>query len=172
MRLVDIPQMSRASYRVDSQWKYLEDFLKLEGTPVEMNPDYQRGYIWTPRQQTEYIEYRLKGGMSGWDIFWNCTTWNTSCNTPIEIVDGKQRVEAVRAFLRDEVPIFGRVLSEFSDHDVGLRMHLARFRMHVNDIQSRRGVIQWYIDMNTGGSIHTEADLRPAYDALKMCEDG
>jgi hypothetical protein len=30
----------------------------------------------------------------------------------------------------------------------------------------KRDVVEWYIGINTGGSIHTEEDLKPAYELL------
>ena len=38
---------------------------------VELNPDFQRNHCWTPKQRREYIEYCLRGGKTGHDIYFN-----------------------------------------------------------------------------------------------------
>lgn len=50
---------------------YVENEIKEYG--LEMNPDFQRGHIWTEEQQSKYIEFILKGGKSGRDFYFN---WN------------------------------------------------------------------------------------------------
>ena len=31
--------------------------------------------------------------------------------------------------------------------------------VNVNDLQTKREVLQWYIEMNSGGTPHTEAEI-------------
>ena len=162
-RLADIPRFTRANYAVDVEWCYLEQHL--ETLPdIELDPPYQRGYVWTREQKIAYLEYRLRGGISGNDLYWNCTTWDTSMDTPIELVDGKQRMSAVLGFLHNEIPVFGRLLSQFEDGKRGMRAHITRFRFHIHSLTDPLDVVQWYIDMNTGGSVHTPTDLAPAFE--------
>lgn len=102
--------------------------------------------------------------MSGGDIFWNAPGWHTGENTEMELVDGKQRLNAVLSFLRNEIPVFGMTLDQYEGKPDAIRH---RFKFHINDLENRVDVIQWYLDMNTGGSIHTTKDLAPAYALLK-----
>jgi hypothetical protein len=162
-KLADIPQFTRANYSVHVEWSYLEKHF--ETFPeMELDPPYQRGYVWTQEQQIAYLEYQLRGGISGSDIFWNCTTWDTTMDTPVELVDGKQRISAVLGFLHNKIPAFGRLFKEYEDHKHGLRAHLARFYFHIHSLTDPLEVVQWYIDMNTGGSVHTPKDLEPAFE--------
>ena len=32
---------------------------------LNMNPNFQRGHVWTEIQQSKYVEFNLKGGKSG-----------------------------------------------------------------------------------------------------------
>ena len=160
----DIPKFTRnANYRVNSPWDFLEKNLahwsEVDGgiAAVNLNPDFQRVHVWTPAQQTAYVEYILRGGISGREIYFNCVGWMGSFKGPFVLVDGKQRVEAVRAFLRNEVPIFGG--HKYSEIEGTMRMTDANFLFCVNDLKTEKEVLQWYLDLNTGGTPHTNDEI-------------
>lgn len=162
-RFQDIPQFTRnGSYRVDVSWDFLEEQIEHwderdHGSPVVTDPDFQRGHVWTEDKQREYVEYILRGGRSSKTIYWNCSTWGRGYNTPLELVDGKQRLEAARKFMRNELVIFGNCRYEsFTDR---LRVTSASFEMVINDLPTRGEVLQWYLDLNTGGVVHTTEEI-------------
>jgi hypothetical protein len=67
------------------------------------------------------------------------------------------------------VPVFGgHIFSDFKD-----RLHITgpRFRWHVNDLDTRAEVLQWYLDLNTGGVVHTSAEIKRV-QALLAKEQG
>lgn len=70
MNFSDIRKMSRANYHIDVPWSYLvkqlDSFSK--DCVVNLDPPYQRGYVWSDQQKTDYIEFRLKGGMRSLQI--------------------------------------------------------------------------------------------------------
>jgi len=164
MRFEDIPRMSQANYCIDVAWTSIRRHFEGFGVPIELDPEYQRGYVWTLEQQIAYLEFRMKGGMSGGDLFWNAPGWHRGEHTAMELVDGKQRLEAVLSFLAGNVPVFGLKIYEFEDELNPIRH---RFKFFVNDLDDPLAVVQWYLDLNTGGSIHTEKDLQPAYAVMK-----
>lgn len=175
MKFREIPQFPFASYSVHISWNYLSHWIKSQSNDImvcDMNPFYQRGYVWTKKQKIAYIEYQLKGGFSGKDIFWNCPTWmnfkNITQGNILQLVDGKQRIEAVLGFLNNKVPAFGLKYSEFEDTIHSLE---PSFIFHVNNLKTEKEVVEWYVGFNTGGSIHTEKDLKPALDYLKNIGD-
>lgn len=174
MKFSDIKKFPFASYNVTIGWLFLQDWLDRHNEDilkVDMDPEYQRGYIWTLRQKVLYIEYQLKGGFSGRDIFWNCPTWmhfNDKENI-IELVDGKQRINTVLEFLNNKIPVFGNYY--YKDFEDSLDFLEPRLNFHVNNLKSRKEVIEWYIGFNAGGSIHTEEDLKPAFELLKRLEN-
>ena len=169
MKFRDISQMTQAKYSCSIFWEDLQHWIdrQADGIPTDLDPPYQRGYVWTEEQKTAYLEYILKGGISGKDIFWNCPGWMNSFKGPMELVDGKQRVSAVLDFLNNKVKVFGQYYNEFGDRP---GMSEAYFTFHINNLTDRKAVVQWYLDMNTGGSVHTEKDLQPAYDMMKELE--
>lgn len=166
----DIPQFTRdGSYEVDVSWSYLEEWIAhlTEGRDdqrMELDPDFQRGHVWDDTKRTRYIEFVLRGGRSARVLYWNHPNWMGSYGSKskdpwqrtIVLVDGKQRLEAVRKFLRDEVPAFGQVYSEF-----GGRLNIGGpgFKVNVNNLKTKAEVLQWYLDLNSGGVVHTEEEL-------------
>jgi len=168
MKFKDIKKFPFSGYTVNVGWDYLRAWLNDNNEGImrlELNPLYQRGYVWSTRQKIEYVEYILKGGFSGRDIFWNCPTWmpfNKTMNI-VELVDGKQRVQAVLDFLDNKIPAFNTLCKDYEDSIFG---H-ADFIFHVNNLKSLKDTVEWYIGFNTGGSVHTKKDLEPAYNLLK-----
>jgi Protein of unknown function DUF262 len=157
MRYQDIPQMTPwGGYSVDVRWSYLETWLA--GFPSAcLDPEFQRHYVWTEQQKIRYVEFALRGGRSGKDILWNCPDWNTTAiYDRMAIVDGKQRINAVRQFMRDELAVFGHTRSQI---DGRLPTFNASFKMHVNDLVDPADVLQWYLDVNSGGTQHTDDEL-------------
>jgi len=162
----DIPQFTQAgNYEVSVAWQYLKEWINRNADDFnsgvfkgkfEMDPDFQRGHVWSESQQIRYIEFVLQGGHSSKVIYWNHPGWMKSWNGDMVLVDGKQRLSAVLRFLDDEIPAFGSLRSEYSD---SMRIVHAEFRMNVNDLKTRAEVLQWYLDLNAGGVVHTSAEL-------------
>ena len=71
-------------------------------------------------------------------------------------VDGLQRITAIRRFLNNEIRAFGQFYSEFGGTTDVVRRDML---VNVNDLQTKREVLQWYIEMNSGGTPHTEAEI-------------
>ena len=168
MKFRDIPHFRPPNYRANVSWSYLEEMLASydEIDPkADLNPDFQRGHVWTPKQKTAYIEFILLGGVSGRDIYWNCPGWMGNFDGPFVLVDGKQRLNAVLEFKAGKVPIFGgHFFDEFEDklsHEVG-------FVFHVNDLKSRADLLRWYLALNTGGTIHTPEEIAKVQKLLEI----
>jgi len=125
---------------------------------LQLNPDFQRGHVWTQAQQIAYIEYVLRGGQSGLVLYFNKPDWQARRTTEYNdfvIVDGLQRLTAILRFVQDEIPAYGHLYSQFEGplrlfHDV---------RINVNCLQTRAEVLQWYLEMNAGGTPHTAEEI-------------
>jgi len=159
-RFRDIPQFTRtANYHVNVSWAHLENSLKyyIEDGGLNLDPDFQRAHVWDDDKRRRYVEYILRGGMGGKAIYTNCPDWNSGGRTDFVLVDGKQRIEAATRFLRNELTVFdGHYYRDYEDR---LDMITANFSWHVNDLDTRAEVLQWYLDLNSGGVIHTEDEL-------------
>ena len=160
--------ISPGNYAVDVSWGYLEDWLSRQsdgGTKVDLDPDFQRGHVWDDQKRIAYVEYILRGGNASKSLWWNCRGWSYGDRGPdgLILVDGKQRMEAVRKFLRNDLSIFanlhkgGYLYKDFTDR---LDIVRANFRMHVNELATRAEVLQFYVELNDGGVVHAPEEIR------------
>lgn len=162
MKFKDIPQLTRkANYRINMSWRDLESCFDRwtkdrNLAKLDLDPEFQRGHVWTESQQIAYVEFILRGGSGSNDIQFNCVGWMNSFEGPFVLVDGKQRLTAVLKFLRSELKVFGHYYNEFEDD---FRWGDCEFIFHVNDLKSMQEVYRWYLEMNSGGTPHTEEEL-------------
>ena len=160
----DIPEFtSSGNYRVNVGWNYIETWLSCHES-LDLDPDFQRAHVWTEDKQIAYIEFGLRGGKSGRDIYFNQKGWMGKFEGPLVLVDGKQRLEAVRRFIHNEIPAFGTFFKDFEDKFPQMRFD---FVFHVNDLKTRKEVLQWYIDLNSGGVVHTTEEIEKVKLLLK-----
>jgi hypothetical protein len=161
MHFKDIKPFTRSSsYSVDIGWGFLEAWLEnaeKDCADLQLDPEFQRHHVWDDTKRSRYVEYILRGGRSSTDIYFNCANYvGNGKEGPMQLVDGKQRLDAVRRYLRSEIPAFGIL---FKDMKGTLRMTGPRFKVHINDLQTQREVLQWYLDLNEGGVAHTPDEL-------------
>ena len=178
MKTTDIPKfICNPNYSTHINWKYIEKTLSdyNEWITIErmgglnLNPDFQRGHVWSENKQIAFVEYCLKGGLGSKDILFNHPNWQGSFEGEIVLVDGKQRLEAVRKFIRNELPVFdGHCLNDFEDKDRLLRMNGANFIFKINNLKTRKEVLQWYLDLNTGGVVHTNEEIKKVQQLLEQ----
>ena len=161
MKFKDIPQFTRGgSWECDftlvSVIRQIEEWDKEFG--VKMNPDFQRGNVWTEHQQIAYIEFLLKGGRTARVLYFNNPNWNRyeDKKDNMVCVDGLQRYTAIKKFINNEIKAFGYYFNEYED---SARMMQNTIKINVNDLQTRKEVLQWYIDFNSGGTVHTTEEI-------------
>jgi len=166
MKFSNIKQFPFSAYHTDVSWGHLKEHLDSwnEKDDLILQPDFQRGYVWSEQQQIEFCEYSLRGGQSAKQIYFNNPSWMDGFDQPTECFDGQQRIGAALAFLDDKIKVFGHYHSEYEDK---IRLIGATFSFHVFKISDRKELIEAYIAMNTGGTVHSEKDLKPAYEALE-----
>lgn len=127
-------------------------------------------YVWTEQQQIAFLEYFLRGGKSGTILYFNCPSWHH--NVPYGAyndyvcVDGLQRITAFQQFIRNEIPVFGSYYREYTD-SMKLRYTM---KVNVNDLKTKAEVLRWYIEMNAGGTPHTNAEIECVKRILEKAE--
>ena len=152
-----IPQFPRAGYQINVSWFYLEEYTNRTDPPLILEPDYQRGHVWTPEQQTAFVEYGLMGGESSMVITLNCPGWMNDFRGPYELVDGLQRVTAVQRFMRNEIPAFGSLRKEYTDK-LG-SFSGPSFLWKVLSLPTRKEVLNLYLLLNSGGVVHSKEEI-------------
>jgi hypothetical protein len=169
----EIPKKTRdGRYRIDADWNDIERIIEryTNEYKLEVNPDFQRGHVWTEAQQIAYIEHVLQGGKASNELRFNCIGWMKTYEGPMVLVDGLQRLTAVRRFLRDEIRAFGHTCTELKvpEHHHRVPSDYA-FVIYINDLRSRKDVLQWYLELNGGGTVHSQDELNRVKALLENC---
>jgi uncharacterized protein with ParB-like and HNH nuclease domain len=165
MKIRDIPAyISGGNYEIDMPLNYIQRWIDRHeeyGQVVNLDPDFQREHVWNMNQRSKYMEHLFRGGNSGRMILWNQKVqWDPRhIDDEIELVDGKQRITTILMCLNDEVPIFGHAFTEFEDHKTSLGLGGPHLRFNVNNLPARKKVLEWYLQVNDGGTPHTEEEL-------------
>lgn len=153
--------------------RYLPDKIKeWEEDPwygLQLNPDFQRGHVWTEEQQVKYVEYILRGGKSAKIIYLNKPSWQGGeCGNYDDFVcvDGLQRITAVLRFLNNEIKAFGYYYNEYEDK-LPFEVDLL---ININNLKTEKEVLQWYVDLNEGGTPHTSEEIDKVKQMIEKLE--
>ena len=122
---------------------------------LQLIPDFQRGHVWDDARRIEFVEHILRGGRGSEVIRFNCPGWMGDFRGPMQLVDGLQRITAIRCFLNGDIAAFGYLISEFEDK-IPYNISLS---FNVNNLATRADVLRWYLELNSGGVVHTEDEL-------------
>lgn len=159
---------------INYPWRHLLSVFSGEQSsdrPWVLNPDYQRGPVWSEEQQTKFIGHVLTGGqvpliyLQRYDGPENAPPEHKDnyFDCPAEVIDGQQRLRAILRFLRHEIP--GRCWVQGQWRDVWYRdFNEIEQGDHRLDSQvvfvdlPRQKLLEFYLKLNSGIA-HTEADL-------------
>lgn len=162
--------MPTATYTVDVGLNHIESWLKgLQDDMVTMNgsfelePDFQRGHVWTLEQRTRYMESFIRAAAAR-TIMFNCPGWNREGGAgdinshTFQCIDGLQRLTAIRRFMADEVPVFDGLVASMLE---GTPFDPVRMRIQVAiyEFRWRADLLQFYLDHNSGGTVHPKSEL-------------
>jgi uncharacterized protein with ParB-like and HNH nuclease domain len=131
---------------------------------LDLDPEFQRGHVWTTEIQAKFVTYILRGGVVP-PIRFNSPEFggqprSMNCDLPqtVVLVDGKQRLTALMAFMGNKLKVCGGyLLSDFERQDVLLRRIDITYL--VNKLQTKKELYQWYIELNEGQIAHTKDEL-------------
>jgi hypothetical protein len=131
---------------------------------LELCPNFQRGHVWTRKQQIEFVEYILRGGKTS-EFLFNTKGDYAKTSEDFVCVDGLQRLTALLLFIDDKLPIFcGHTRSQIEGIKLLLReIHLT---FQINELLTRKAVLQWYLEINSGGTPHTDSEIDRVRDLL------
>ena len=166
----EIPQRTHeGSYGIDVSWSDLEfsidRYVKSYG--LDLCPDFQRGHVWTMEQRVAYVEAKLSGGTPHQTdlVRFNHPEWQRSFEGEMVCVDGLQRLTTALMFLRDEIPVFGGYVRSQIGH--GRVPDSISFRVQINNLRTRAAVLQWYLELNDGGTPHSRDEIARVRDLLE-----
>ena len=158
MKFTDIPQFTRSgnwecNFDIRGFVEQIEKWEVEDG--LQLNPDFQRGHVWTEEQQITFIEFILKGGTTARVVYLNHPGWMGDFEGEFVCVDGLQRITAVKRFIHNEIKAYGYFYKEFE----GSPRMMNNLRININNLKTRKEVLQWYLEFNSNGTIHTKEEL-------------
>lgn len=154
----DIPKFTKTpGYRVNAGLEYFKEWIDRQTSELGLNlsPDFQRGYVWTHTQKVKYIEFILQGGLTARDFYFNHPGWMNSWKGEFVCVDGLQRIMSILDFVANNFPVFGNYYFD----EIKLPAMDPTITININDLKTRKEVLKWYLEFNSGGTVHTEAEL-------------
>ena len=168
MKFSDIEKFPNIHYHIDVHIDYVPDTIKCYCEPrcggkLVLNPDFQRGHVWNEDKQIKYMEYLLKEPTSGKDIYLNHPNWMGSYEGDFVLVDGLQRLTTVLKFCNNELKAYGLYRKEYE----GNMPSCVSLSFNIATLKTRKEVLQWYLDFNTGGVIHSTEEINKVRDLLR-----
>lgn len=160
------------SYNVNVPLERLSNYLEglNEDFGLIMKPDFQRDLCWSEEQKTAYMEFVLRGGKTAKTFYFNSPAFGnytspaTDLGEEILCIDGLQRITTALEFLQDKVEVFGGyTYSQIENYP----KNTVHFEININNMKTKNEIVEWYIDYNSGGTVHSEEDLERAKKLLK-----
>lgn len=136
------------------------------GGRVQMNPDFQRGHVWNKDQKVAFIEAILRG-TAPMKVIFNSPSYRASRpdgdlpEYDLVCVDGLQRITAVQEFVRGEFRIFDDTMSyeDLEGTSFSFRRTRFKFDLYIYAFNRRKDLLEFYISINSGGTVHTKEEL-------------
>ena len=169
-----IRPMPRSVYSVHCPIHRIEDTLKgLNGDAedgggrLELEPDFQRGHVWSLEKKVAFVEAVLRG-TAPMTIRFNCPSWGGGDDkdvvglnpNSIQCIDGLQRLTALREFVAGKFTVYGDLsVEKLEGTSFAMNRMGAMWIQEVFQIKSRAELLQFYLDLNSGGVVHTPEEI-------------
>jgi len=135
---------------------------------MNLNPDYQRGHVWTREQSEDFMGHILEGGACPAFIIHEGDISKDDYEN--EMVDGQQRARAILGWFDGDI---GARLSDdtlvwFKDATpTESRMIRMGITVPINWGQwTRKERLKLYLKLNRGGTVHTESEISRVREML------
>lgn len=157
---------------VEQKVESLSEEARIMGGVLQLNPDFQRGHVWTTEKQVSFIENFFRK-ITPNVLRFNCPTYFDEKEVKdlvagdIVCVDGLQRLTAMRDFMSGKFKIFNSYFAE-DLKNTPFDPRRSTFKVEMFDIPSKKELLRFYLDINTGGVVHSDEEI---LRVSKMFED-
>ena len=150
----------------EDKYSIYEYLRKVRHNAIELNPDFQRSSVWTPKQQSRFIESAILG------IPLPPIYLKRDSKKGLLMVDGLQRTTCLRAFFNNEFALTGlKTLTDLNDctmdqlrnehQDMATRLEDKQMYVYILSVSVRMKVVYDIFDrINTGGTQLTRQEIR------------
>lgn len=134
---------------------------------VDMSPEYQRGLVWTEKQKQEYLMALFKSRAEIAPVF---VQERIGEEEHYEVLDGKQRLNAIFDFIEDKIELERIRFSELSAEDTG---KFLSYDIKYTRILSYDGKIpedfklEYFLEINEKGTRMSETQIDKVKNMLK-----
>lgn len=174
-----VQPIPKANYEVDVHLSQLERHfadLQRDATVFNLEPDFQRGHVWTEAQGVAFVENYLRGS-ADFRVSFNALGFGAPSRSvggdiapgTIECIDGLQRLTAVRRYIVGDMQAFGgRTVRDFEDTTFSTRRLTMKFRVFT--FERRADLYRYYLSLNAGGTPHSKAEIARVRGLLAVAE--
>lgn len=174
--------MPKAAQALDCRLAEVENFIEWNaqgvkdlGGELELEPDFQRGHVWTDAQRSAYIESLMRKAAPV-ALSFNCPGWCDPStgegdipDNLMQCIDGLQRLTAVRKYVAGQLRVFGgRTVEDFKGSPFDPARYSLKFLIF--QFEHRVDLLQFYLDINNGGSRHEESELERVRNLLRAAQ--
>lgn len=167
-----------ANYNVTIRLSRLESFLseEIQEIGLDLDPEYQRGLKWTEDQKVAYIEHLLTSNRISKTILIAHVRKSGDLHPGYySLLDGKQRLNAMRSFVKGELRIFRHLFPEgvsWDDFSKEARLHPnATFEWSIIPLTKMSQVYRIYTSTNYGGTFHTPEEIERVREMMRDAEE-
>jgi hypothetical protein len=139
----------------------------------DLSADYQRPAVWTAEQMSSFVGFAMTGGTVP-TVY--CRRIESVENRKTEVVDGKQRIRAICAFIKGHIP--ASFIHRGKCHEVWwMALDEIDRRCRTLDLSvsynnwSRVQAMDFYVRLNGAGTPHTPEELERVRNLL-LAEEG
>lgn len=158
---------SSLHYNLSFSNRQVEDlFSKAYHFGVDMNPEYQRDYVWDEENKIALIDSMFKGIDIGKFVF-IVKDYDTVNEPLFEVLDGKQRMTTILDFFNDGFQYKGFYFSELKPED---QRYLSRYTVSMAETKeelSNKEKYEYFLSLNISGVPQTEEQIKKVKKLLE-----
>lgn len=138
-------------------------FSKVYYFGTNLDPEYQREYVWELEDKIKLIDSIFNHVDIGKFAF--ITLHDYSQDYLYEVLDGKQRVKAILDFYEDRFEYKGKKFSELSNRD---KNHFTDYPISIAEVKdpTYEQKLQYFLHLNTGGKVMSEEHINKVRNML------